>query len=66
MTAAVCDAVAGAAVTVTELTFEGLFLRGIGEAQFQAPIVTTFGVLAALIPAGRAARVDPATTLRAE
>lgn len=31
------------------MTFEGLFLRGIGEAQFQAPIVTTFGVLSVIL-----------------
>jgi hypothetical protein len=40
MSAAVGAAVPGAAVTASRLTFEGLFLRGIGEAQFQAPIVT--------------------------
>ncbi len=49
MTAAVQAAVPGAVVTVTKVTFEGLFLRGIGEAQFQAPIVTTFGVLAVIL-----------------
>ncbi|MEO6223805.1 MAG: ABC transporter permease, partial [Vicinamibacterales bacterium] len=46
MTSAVQAAVPGATVTVTWVTFEGLFLRGIGEAQFQAPIVTAFGILA--------------------
>ena len=28
------------------VTFERLFLRGIGEAQFQSPVVVAFGVLA--------------------
>jgi putative ABC transport system permease protein len=49
ITAAVQAAVPGATVTVTRMTFEGLFLRGIGEAQFQAPIVTTFGVLSVIL-----------------
>ena len=33
-------------IGVTPVTFENLFLRDIGEAQFQAPIMLAFGVLA--------------------
>jgi putative ABC transport system permease protein len=43
---AVQAVVPASAVTVTAITFESLFLRGIGEAQFQAPIVIIFGILA--------------------
>jgi hypothetical protein len=46
---AVQAAVPGSAVTVKRVTFQDLFLRGIGEAQFQAPIVTTFGLLAVIL-----------------
>jgi len=47
--AAVEAAVPGTTVSVSGITFEGLFLRSIGEAQFQAPIVTAFGILAAAL-----------------
>jgi predicted permease len=44
-------AVPGARATARLLTFESYFARGIGEARFQAPIVTTFAVLGALLAA---------------
>jgi hypothetical protein len=49
LTAAVQAAVPGATVTVRAMTFESLFQRGIGEARFQAPIVSAFGVLAIIL-----------------
>lgn len=47
--AAVESAVPGARARATVLTFDTFFARGIGEARFQAPIVATFGVLAAIL-----------------
>jgi len=44
-------AVPGTRVTARFLTFDTYFARGIGEARFQAPIVTTFAVLVALLAA---------------
>jgi predicted permease len=38
-------------VTGRALTFDSLFMRGIGEARFQTPIMATFGVLAAVLAA---------------
>lgn len=38
-------------VTGRALTFDSLFMRGIGEARFQTPIMVAFGVLAALLSA---------------
>jgi predicted permease len=49
--AAVEAAVPGATVRARVLTFETYFVRGIGEARFQGPIVTTFAVLGALLAA---------------
>jgi len=43
--------VPGTKATARVLTFETYFARGIGEARFQAPIVTTFAVLVALLAA---------------
>jgi hypothetical protein len=43
------------------LTFETYFGRGIGEERFQAPIVTTFAVLVALLAAVGVFRIVPAT-----
>jgi predicted permease len=40
------DVVPFTEVRATPITFEGLFLRDVGEAQFQAPIMIVFGVLA--------------------
>jgi predicted permease len=45
----VSAAAAGTTIDVVPVTFEHLFLREIGEAQFQAPIMAAFGVLAFLI-----------------
>ena len=48
---AVEAAVPGARVRARVLTFATYFARGIGEARFQGPIVTTFAVLGALLAA---------------
>jgi len=48
---AVEAAVPSAIVRARVLTFETYFARGIGEARFQGPIVTTFAVLGALLAA---------------
>jgi membrane-associated protease RseP (regulator of RpoE activity) len=44
--AAVTAVMPGADVQVSPVTLESLFLRDVGEAQFQAPIMLAFGVLA--------------------
>jgi predicted permease len=46
MIAAVRSVVGAADVRVEAITFDDLFLRDVGEAQFQAPIMTVFGALA--------------------
>lgn len=46
LTDAVMTASPGSKVTVSEITFDNLFMRGIGEAKFQAPVVAAFGILA--------------------
>jgi predicted permease len=45
-TAALASIMPGASVRVVPVTLENLFLRDVGEAEFQAPIVAVFGVLA--------------------
>jgi predicted permease len=39
----------GSEVIVRPVTFDTLFLRGVGEPRFQAPIVLAFGILAVLL-----------------
>jgi hypothetical protein len=46
---AIQNALPGWRVSIRPVTFEDLFLRDVGEAQFQAPIVVAFGVLAFLL-----------------
>lgn len=46
---AVHSALPGARVEIEPVTLEALFLREVGEAQFQAPIVFAFGVLAFML-----------------
>lgn len=42
-------ALAGATVDVSALTFDDIFVRSIGEARFQAPIIAAFGAFAFLL-----------------
>ena len=49
LTRVVAQAQPGATAVVTPETFETLFMRGVGEAQFQRPIVAAFGVLAFIL-----------------
>jgi predicted permease len=49
LAAAVRQVIGGADVRVVPITFDDLFLRDVGEAQFQAPIMTAFGALAFLL-----------------
>ncbi|HEX5068567.1 MAG TPA: ABC transporter permease [Vicinamibacterales bacterium] len=51
LSASVAAVVPGARVKVTPVSFDRLFARSAGEAQFQAPVMGAFGVLAAVVAA---------------
>jgi len=44
--AAIEPVLPGMAVSVTSVAFDELFFRSVGEARFQTPIITAFGILA--------------------
>jgi predicted permease len=49
LAAAVERALPGTTTSASPVTFDRLFLRGVGEAQFQAPVMLAFGVVAAVL-----------------